>query len=251
MEERKRLAPDNESYMLYSFPQFLEDQKRSGYQAMTLWGGSPHIYVDCYGHENLARIRQELNACEINPVCYRPHMYGYTFYAENGSLLEEATLDYYRYSAEVAADLGIPVMLVRLGNLLGDQDEDRQKVSAIHSMQHLARECGNQGIRLALMAGADGQGRWMKKPQAFHEFIAMAGEAGMGIALDLEACRPEGPDAASPARVAEWFEVFGKNICYLSIGDGPKDLAQEAERLGYRGYYGCLNYPGLREGRAG
>lgn len=252
MEGRKKLAPDNEGYALYSFHRFLEAQKQSGYQAMTLWGGSPHIYVDCYGHEDLAKIRQELQAYEINPVCYRPQMYGYTLYAENGSLLDEATLDYYRYSAEVAANLNIPIMLVGLGKLLGDQDEDRQKDLAIHRVRHLAQECGNQGIRLALIAGAGGQGQWMSKPQGLQEFMERAGGANLGIALDLKAvCRPEEPEVASPDRAAKWFECFGNDICYVSIGDGPMTLVQEAEKLGYQGYCGCMNYPVLKDGRAG
>lgn len=246
MAAKKCIAPDNEGYALFSFRHFLEDQKRLGYQAVSFWGGSPHIFVDCYGYENPAGIKSLMLEAEITPICYRPQAYGYTLCAEKGSLQRRAALDYYRFSAELARKLMAPVMLVGIGGVIRDSDKDRQKELAMDGVRILARECGNQGIRLAVIAGTAESGALLNSIGDMKRFQKDVGNCGIEVAVDADAARRE------KESIEDWFRAFGKDICHVRTGQRAEAFAQVVEVPGYAGYYECRSSPEAEQpGNAG
>lgn len=247
MVDKKWIAPDSEGYALYSLPRFLKDQKRSGYRFVSLWGGSPHIFVDCYGYEDPADIKNQLRETGISPVCYRPQSYGYTLCAPKGSLLWNSSLDYYRFSAELASKLTAPLAVLEIGGVIRDQDRGRQNEAASDGIRLVSQECKNQGIRLAVIAGTAESGALLNSSEAVERFLEMVGDESVKAALDVAAARQR------KESVEDWFRVFGTDLCHIRTGGDAKALFQENEVPGYQGYYGCSSNPaavsaGGREG---
>ena len=250
MDDKKWIVPDSEGYALYSLPRFLKDQKRLGYRSVSLWGGSPHIFVDCYGYENPADIKKQLRESGISPVCYRPQSYGYTLCAKKGSLLWRSSLDYYRFSAELASKLTAPMAVLEIGGVIRDQDRERQSEAALDGIRLVLQECKSQGIRLAVIAGTAESGALLNSLEDVERFLEQIGDDSVKAALDTGVARQRKESAK------DWFRVFGTDLCHIRTGGDAKALLQEEWVPGYQGYYGCSSNPaagsvGDREGIGG
>lgn len=236
MEGKRWIAPDSEGYAFLPLQRFFEDQSLAGYRSVSLWGGSPHIFVDCYGYENPAEIKTMMERFRIGSVCYRPQSYGYAFGAPRGSMLWEATLDYYRFSAELASGLKAPVMVVEVGVELRDEDRVSQIDSALDGVRRLGAECKSQGVCLALAAGTKESGALINSVEGMKDFLAQAGE-GVKAAFHAEAAISAGES------LADWIRVFGRNLCHVRSGKRAEALAGMDREPRYTGYYECVSSP--------
>ena len=232
-----RIAPDSEGYALFSLPRFLEDQKRLGYRTVSLWGGSPHIFADCYGYENPMEIKNLMQGYGISPVSYRPQAYGYTLCAEKNSLLWASSLDYYRFSAELASKLTAPLMVMGIGGMIRDRDRWLQGEAAIDGVRFVAQECENQGILLAIMSGTAESGALLNSIADVERFLAVAGSGSVKAAFDADAARGERES------LTDWFRMFGANLCHVRTGRGAQAFLREFKEPGYKGYYECGSSP--------
>lgn len=237
MDGKKRIAPDSEGYALFSLPRFLEDQKQLGYRTVSLWGGSPHIFVDCYGYENPTEIKNLMQGYGISPVSYRPQAYGYTLCAKKSSLLWTSSLDYYRFSAELASKLTAPLMVMSIGGILRDQGRGWQDEAAVDGVRLVARECENQGILLAVIPGTAESGALLNSLTDVERFLMRAENGNVKAAFDAGAARGEHES------LTDWFRVFGANLCHARTDREAQAFLQEFDETGYQGYYECSSSP--------
>lgn len=245
MEDKNRIAPDSEGYAFFSLPRFLEDQKRLGYRSVSLWGGSPHIFVDCYGYEDPMDLKIQMQGYGIRPACYRPHGYGYSLCAEKGSLLWRSSLDYYRFSAELASKLTAPLMVMEIGGLIRDRDRERQKEAAADGVRMVARECKNQGIRVAVIAGTAESGALLNSLEDVRRFLEQVESDPVQAALDVAVAKKE------KESMADWIKVFGPDLSHIRTGMETRAFLQEAGEPGYTGYYECSSNPAALSAKDG
>lgn len=238
MIEKDRILPDSREYRELPLEHFLQAIQKEGFQRADIWGGVPHIFTDPYGVGNLDSLKEALRRYQILPVCYHPEAYGYSLCSEKGSMLRAASLDYYCYCAEAAAQIGASVMAVEISN--GQRDIDRRKLFelAAEGLERVYKACQSYHIKLIWKNGRVEDGSpsvTLEDAQRLFEILKdrrKDGGKGQGIEVDLNRIHQE------KEKLDGWLAAFGKNIQYITgIWENQKAVEQ-AETYGYCGFYG-------------
>lgn len=229
MAGERRLAPDNEGFQEVSFSSFVKKQKNRGIRTVTIWGGSPHLFVDPYERGAAEPIRNALEQTGLTAVCYRPESYGYSLCAAPGSLFRKASLDYYQRSAEMAKALGITVMELRLSGYEEDREETRQMEWLREGLRRLDEGCRSLGISLLLQNGTRRAGMALDRLDLMERILEGVSETSVGISLNVE---------AADESLEVWFSKLGSRIRFVRLARPEKDQMRTVDKLGYQGVYG-------------
>jgi protein FrlC len=121
---RDQITGMNFHYMHYPFEYFLNAMARYEFRNIEIWGASPHLYIDDLSIRDMKNIKKEIDRRDLNVVCFTPEQCVYPInIAAKEDSLREKSLQYFIKSAEVAKELGAPMLLVTPG--WGYENEDR------------------------------------------------------------------------------------------------------------------------------
>ncbi len=241
MIRNKKILPSSQEYANLPFKFFLKGIKERGFQCAEIWGGVPHFYTDCYGTGNFATQKKLFKEYGITPIIYRPEKYGYSLCAEKGTILREASMDYYCYCAEAAEQIGASVLAVEVTGGLRDLGRPRLRELASDGLRKIARICENYKVTLIWRTGREEDGSAAINLEEAKELYDMTedGQICSGIELDIKSF------AQLNGCAALWFDVFGEEIKYVNGLWGKDSFAEQILQQGYQGFLG-LGHTGGR-----
>ena len=146
-----KLANMNQHYHRYPFNYFLESTMRLGLEAIELWGGIPHLYVNDSTHKDIKKIGADIRERKLELVCFTPEQ---CIYPINLSAKDEITRDrsikYFKKCIDVANTLECEQLIVSVGyGFYNEPDEEAWK-RASDSLQMLSKEAEMKGVVLLL-----------------------------------------------------------------------------------------------------
>lgn len=237
----KKILPSSQEYANMPLEEFLKGIKEKGFQCGEIWGGAPHFYTDCYGTGNLNAQKALFKEYDITPILYRPERYGYSLCAEKGTILREASLDYYRCCVEAAAQMGASVLAVEVTGGLRDLERLKLRELAADGLRKITRLCESYKLTLIWKNGREEDGSAAINLKEVKELYDMAADSGSypGIELDIKSF------GQINERALLWFDVFGEKIEYINGLWGKDSFAEQILQQGYQGFLG-LGYTGGR-----
>lgn len=146
-----KFANMNLQYNKYSLEYFLDSTQRVGLDAIELWGGIPHLYVDDVSYQDVRSIGKQIKMRNLNLICFTPEQ---CIYPINLSAKDDTTrnrsIEYFKKSIEVANTLETKKMLVSVGSGLFNESAEEAWNRASSSLQILTKEAEEKGIILVL-----------------------------------------------------------------------------------------------------
>lgn len=138
-------------YHRFSLDYFLDSTLRLGLQAIELWGGEPHLYVEDTTHHEAASLLRAIQSRNLNLVCFTPEQCAYPI---NLSAKEESSrkrsIEYFKKCIQVTNSLECPMLLISAGYGLFDEPKEDAWKRGVDSIQELTREAEKAGILLTL-----------------------------------------------------------------------------------------------------
>lgn len=241
MIRKEKILPGSQEYASIPFREFLKRIKEKEFQCAEIWGGVPHFYTDCYGTGSLNAQKDLLKKYGITPVIYRPERYGYSLCAEKGTILREASLDYYRYCGEAAEQIGASVLAVEITGGLRDLGRPKLRELAADGLRKVTKICEDYEISLIWKIGREEDGSAAINLEEAKELYDMTGNNQIcpGIELNIKSF------GQTNERADLWFAVFGEKIEYVNGLWGEDYFAEQILHQGYQGFLG-LGHTGGR-----
>lgn len=146
-----KIANMNFHYHRYPFEYFLDSTVKVGLQAIELWGGAPHLYIEDASHQEVQSLLKEIKRRELELVCFTPEQ---CIYPINLSAKDETcrkrSIEYFKKCIQVTNSLETSLLLVTVGYGFYNEPVEEAWKRGRESLQILAKEAEEAGIVLAL-----------------------------------------------------------------------------------------------------
>ncbi|WP_010276721.1 sugar phosphate isomerase/epimerase family protein [Paenibacillus senegalensis] len=244
-----KIANMNFHYHRYPFDYFLDSTVRLGLNAIELWAGAPHLYVEDTTHQEVAALLKEIRRRDLELVCFTPEqcIYPINLAAKNDTL-RRRSLDYFQKSLEVANSLECGMLLVTAGYGFFNEPAEEAWRRARESLEELCRHAEAAGVILVLEPLSRFGSNVITNLASLKRMISEVGSPQMKALLDtvpmtLVGDTIDGYAAALGRDLAHvhFLDGDGKTSAHLAWGEGCFPLEAFKRSLDNNGYDGFLS----------
>lgn len=204
----------NVHYFRYPFSYFLENQAALGFENFIFWASVPHIWIDQFGYEDIAGLRDLVRMHNLKLQAFAAPPYNYSLFAPKGSLQRKHTESYYRHCIEVAQELETNQVCLDLWGALRDGDPVEQYENCLEMLADLcvyaaARHC-------TLIVGNVSRAN-SALINSLAEVLRLKNDLHMNnlkIALDVSAA------LENDEKVEDWLNGFNNDLSIIYLADG-------------------------------
>jgi protein FrlC len=240
----KRLAGVNFHYFCFPLEYFLDAQVRLGMKSVELFAGTPHFWIDPYGHEDCGKVREAMEKRGLECHVLTPEIASFHYpLCVPDEEWRKRSLAYWMQAIDAADQLDCRTVCLALAGGFKDISMKKQWEWCLEALKRLTEEAEKRGIRLALEAAEKKDGMIAGDLETVSRMI---GEAdGLYGALDTAAMAQAGEE------ISDWIDALGEKLIhvhfsdsvsgtYLPWGTGTLDGADMIKKLtagGYQGIY--------------
>ena len=219
-----KLANMNQHYHRYPFDYFLDSTVRVGLQAIELWAGTPHFYVNDATHHEISSILKEIKKRELEIVCFTPEQ---CIYPINLSAKDETcrrrSIEYFKKCIQVGNSLECNRLLVTVG--FGFYNEPREEAwkRALDSLQELAKVAEADGITLVLESMSHIGSNVIFNLETLKKMYQEVNSPSVKVMLDTI------PMVLAEDTIEDYGAAFGEDLVHVHFIDGDgKTAAHQA-----------------------
>lgn len=251
---RSRFAVMNNAYAAYSFPYFLDSLDRLGLRKIDLWGGIQHFDPHSATPRKLQNLKREIAAREMEIVAYTPELLAYPYnFASPEARTRRESVRYARLNVEIAAALGIGLMLISPGWGLLDIPFSQSWAWARDCISEIAIAAEALGVRLILEHLTPQSSNLLTNALALGRMLTQVNSRALGAVLDLGQMSVFGETVSDYERICKdrlWHVhiMDGAPEGHLAFGDGALPVEAYWRELNARGYAGCFTLE-INDGR--
>lgn len=249
LHQRFRAAATNCAYRFYSLEYFFSSSQREGFDAVELWCGPMHFFMDYAANDSVSHIaalskKSGLPICAICPEQNNPKP---SNVAARGDDAIRRSRQHFKRAIDVAADLGAGMVSITSG--WGFLDESRETAwdRSVRMLSTLGSYAGERGVTLALEALQPEESNLCNCVRDLRTMLEDVGSAHLKVLLDTGAMWRAGES------VRDYMDAFGKDVVHchftdaretshLAWGDGVRDMRGDLLALAEAGYSGCLTF---------
>lgn len=242
-----KLANMNFHYHRYTLDYFLDSTVKLGLQAVELWGGAPHFYVEDATHEETATLSKEIRKRGLELVCFTPEQCIYPInLSAKDTTYRQRSIDYFKKCIQVTNSLETSLLLVTAGFGFYNEPVEEAWKRGRESLQILASEAEKAGVTLALEPMSKFGSNLITDLKSLKRMHAEVGSPNMKALMDTI------PVVLSGDTITAYGEAFGDDLAHIHFLDGdgrtsahlawghgvfsPESFAKEIEAIGYDGY---------------
>ena len=149
-----KLSQSTFVYFRYSLVEAIRRIATFGYDAVDIWGGTPHAYPDDMDKPKIQEVKKVIDQLGISIACFIPAQFRYpTNLASGETKIRLRSIDYIKKSIDVAAELGSPFVSLCPGYSTYGQNRGEAKKSMLDSFQALTDYAANTPVKLLLEPG--------------------------------------------------------------------------------------------------
>jgi len=205
----------NYNYQRYPLEYFLDSMNRLDVQAIELWAAEPHLYVDDLPAAELTRIRREIRERELNVICFTPEQCVYPVnIAARERRLRERSIEYFKKSLAVAAELESPLLLVVPGAGFYNEPKEDAFRRSVESLQILGEEAARYGIHIVMETRSKFGTNLVNTIGDLRRLIDEVGSPYVDPMLDTV------PMYTAGENVRAWLDAFGSRLKHVHFCDG-------------------------------
>ncbi|WP_432563915.1 sugar phosphate isomerase/epimerase family protein [Kineococcus sp. SYSU DK003] len=244
-----RITGSNFSYQHTSFERFCRDMVDLELPDVEIWGVAPHLQVDAASAGDVRRLRTVLDGHGLRVRCLTPEQVVYPVNIASGDDdLRRRSVALFRRAADIAADLGSPLLFLTPGR--GYEDEpvaDAWRRSA-ESLREIVQHAASRGIDCVLEPLQRRESNLIQTTGQLRAMLDDVGIAGFGVALDTVAmaCAEETVDDYVAAfgidGVRHVHLIDGNPAGHLVWGEGRLPLEEILNALSRNGYSGWMTF---------
>lgn len=242
-----KIANMNFHYQRYPLEYFLDSTVKVGLQAIELWGGAPHLYVEDATPQELTRIRKEIERRELELMCFTPEQ---CIYPINLSAKDETcrsrSIAYFKKCIHAANSLETQLLLVTAGYGFYNEPVEEAWERGRESLQVLAKEAESEGVVLALEPMSTFGTNLITSLDSVKRMHDEVGSPNMKVLLDTipmtlagDSIKAYGEAFGDDLAHIHFLDGDGKTSAHLALGQGvlPLDaFAADLKSIGYKGY---------------
>ena len=242
---REQLANMNQHYRRFSLDYFLDCQQRLGINAIELWCGGAHFWLDHEGYEDVAPLRQRLRDRGLRVVSVTaPSMaYQYQYAAPEPECLAYS-FRYFSNGIRLAAELGADRVVVNSGWGYHGEDEGGMWRRCRDHLGRLCEVARGEGVLLMLESLRRDESNLVYDLPRAKRMYSELDHPNFKMMVDNIAT------GAAGETLDDWFTAFGADLLHMHFldgdpwlhriwGDGNTALAAQLaalERHGFAGY---------------
>lgn len=145
------LANMNLIYQRYPLDYFLDSTDRLGLDAIELWAGEPHLYVEEASVHSVSSIFKKIKERNLKLVCFTPEQCAYPInLAAGDTTFRKRSVEYFKKSIAIANSLECRMVLVSGGYGLFTEEKEEVWKRAKESFHELSSTAEKEGIVLTL-----------------------------------------------------------------------------------------------------
>lgn len=243
------IGNSNAHYRFYTFETFLEYQNRLGFKRVDLFGATPHVWIDAYGHSEGKRIRQMMDCWGLMPGIFIPEFSSMRYTLGGIGGWQVKTREYLKHCLEFGAELGISRMAVAANGFFLDSEEEERRFRLTEELGYTADLAEPFGIKVLLLNHYSDHTNMVRTIGDMEWCMKLMEGRNIGPAMDVASAYEAGED------IKQWLSLFGNSLGYVCLsntkfdggkhywGDGYLNLADIGAQLadgGYSGDMGCF-----------
>ncbi|MCS7464225.1 TIM barrel protein [Paenibacillus doosanensis] len=210
-----KLANMNQNYHRYPLEYFLDSTVRTGLEAIELWAGTPHLYVDDASAQEVAGVLKQIKQRNLELVCFTPEQ---AIYPINLSAKDDAcrkrSIEYFRKCISVTNALECPKMLVIVGFGFYSEPEEEAWKRAAQSLHVLAQDAEQSGVTLVLESMSNIGSNVIYNLDTLQRMHAQVNSPAMKVMLDTI------PMVLAGETIEEYGAAFGNELVHVHFLDG-------------------------------
>lgn len=247
-----RVSGSNFSYQHRPLRECLDDLADLGRTGVELWGIAPQLHVQWTSNAEARAIGRAAAARGLEVVCFTPEQVMYPVnIASPDSRLRAASIAMFRRAAELAVELGAPMLFLTPGRGFESEPAGAAWRRSIDALGEIVDYAGSLGLDCVLEPLQRVESNLVNTAADAARAIAEAGGGGsgsgtgLGVALDTVAMAVAGDDVDAyfellGGRVRHVHLIDGSPAGHLAWGDGELPLGRILADLDRHGYDGWM-----------
>jgi fructoselysine 3-epimerase len=201
----------------YPLHYFLESTARLGFDAIELWGGEPHLYVDEVTHWEVDKIKKEIASYNLETVCFTPEQCNYPInIAAKDTGWRKRSISYFKKSIDISTSLDCQMVLVSAGWGFFNERKEEVWERAKLSLQEITHYAGNKRITLVLEAFFSSYANTVVDLKTAQQMIREISSPYLKVMLDTPCIAMAGDT------IDDYFANFGRGSVHIHFTDGQK-----------------------------
>ena len=244
-----RITGSNFSYQHTSFERFCQDMAELGLPDIELWGIAPHLQIDAATAGDVQRLRAQLQRRGLRVRCLTPEQVVYPVNIASGDEgLRRRSVAMFRRAADIAADLGCPLLFLTPGRGYEDEPVQAAWQRSVASLREIVEHAATRGVDCVLEPLQRRESNLARTTADLHRALEAVAFPGFGVALDTVAM------ACAGESVADYVAAFGIDAIrhvhlidgapagHLVWGEGNLPLEAILDDLAGAGYSGWMTF---------
>jgi fructoselysine 3-epimerase len=220
-----KIANMNNFYHRYSLEYFLDSTVRINLQAIELWGGDPHLYVEETTHQEVVSILHEIKRRDLELVCFTPEqcVYPINLSAKNEKC-RKRSIEYFNDCVEIANSLECSKLLITAGYGFFNEPTEEAWKRGRESIYEIARLAETAGVGLILEPLSSPYSNVVTNVRTLKQMITEVNTPVLKAMLDTAPMVQEGDT------IDDYASAFGDDLVHIHFvdGDGGKTSAHLA-----------------------
>jgi fructoselysine 3-epimerase len=243
-----KIANMNLAYRRYPLDYFLDSTMRLGLDAIELWAGEPHLYVEDSSYSRIMSILKKIKERDLKLICFTPEQCDYPInLAASDADFRKRSVEYFKKSIHIASLLECQMVLVSGGYGFFNESKDEVWKRARESLHEISLTAETEGIVLALEPFFYPYTNVIVDLQTTKQMISEVNSPSLKAMVDTPCMVLAGDslDAYATSFGNDLVHIHlvdgdGKSSSHLSWGEGNFPLTSYLETLSKKEYNGYL-----------
>lgn len=239
-----RVCGSNFSYQHHALDRCLDDMAELGRTRIELWGVAPHAHVPRMSDADARSIRIAAAARGLDVACFTPEQVAYPVnIAAADDDLRTQSIAMFRRAAELAVELGAPLLFLTSGRGREDEPKDAAWRRSADALGEITAYAASLGLSCVLEPLQRVESNLVTRAVDAARMLDEVSAANLGVALDTVAAAAAGDSiddyfAHLGERVRHVHLIDGSPTGHLAWGDGDLPLGEIVASLDAHGYGG-------------
>ena len=242
-------AAMNCSHRFFSLEAFFASAADSGFEAVELWTGPMHFFLDYASNDTPEKITRLANSfgLDVCALCPEQNNPKPANIAARGKESIKRTKDYFLRAINVASELGVEIVVVTPGWGFLDEECAEAWKRSVYMLGDLSSYAACKGIVLAVEALQPEESNLCNRCEDLRRLIDEVGSSSLKALLDT------GAMWRVHETIQDYFDAFGKDVVHchftdagtvshLAWGDGERNLETDLLALTRNDYKGYLSF---------
>ena len=212
---REQVAGMNLSYRYFSFDYFLCSMEKIGFKSIELYGASPHFYTPDLTKQDIIETVEKVHDHGLYIICYTPEQCSYPEnIAAKNPVARQRSIDFYRKTIDVCAELGSPQILMTSGWGYFDESAKEAWERSRDSLALLAEEAEQVGVTIVLEPLRVEETNLVTTLPLMQKMMKAVDSPALKGMLDTS------PMYNSGETIADYMEALGDDMRHIHFVDG-------------------------------